>query len=77
LDKIELEKALEKLNAANIAINNSDVKEITGFLLPETANCEAEIAKATQDPVLRHLEYSSRFYKAIADAAEFNLKILP
>jgi hypothetical protein len=76
LDKIGLEKALEKLNAANIAINNSDVKEIAGFLLPETTNWEAEIAKTTQDPVLRHLEYSSRLYKALACAAEYNLQIL-
>jgi len=76
LDKIELEKALEKLNAANIAINNSNVKEIAGFLLPETTNWEAEIAESTQDPLLKHLEYSSRLYKALANAAEFNLKIL-
>jgi hypothetical protein len=76
LEKIELEKTLEKLNAANIAINNSDVKEIAGFLLPETTNWEAEIAETTQDPLLKHLEYSSRLYKALVSAAEFNLKIL-
>jgi len=76
LEKPELEKALEKLNAVNTAINNSDVKEIAGFLLPETTSWEAEIAKSTQDPLLKHLEYSSRLYKALANAAEFNLKIL-
>jgi hypothetical protein len=76
LEKDELEKALEKLNAANVAINNSDVKEIAGFLLPETTNWEAEIAETTHDPLLRHLEYSSRFYKALSDAAEYNIKIL-
>jgi len=76
LDKTELEKALEKLNTANIAINNSDVKEIAGFLIPETTNWEAEIAESTHDPLLRHLEYSSRFYEAVSNAAEFNLKIL-
>jgi len=76
LEKNELEKAFEKLNAANTAINNSNVKEIAGFLLPETTNWEAEIAESTQDPLIKHLEYSSRFYKALADAAEFNLKIL-
>jgi len=76
LEKIELEKALEKLNAANIAINNSAVKEIAGFLLPETTTWEEEIAKSTRDPLLKHLEFSSRLYKALASAAEFNLKIL-
>jgi hypothetical protein len=76
LEKPELEKALEKLNAANIAINNSAVKEIAGFLLPETASWEAEIAESTHDPLLKHFEYSSRLYKALANAAEFNLKIL-
>jgi len=76
LEKNELESTLEKLNAANTAINNSDVKEIAGFLLPETASWEAEIAESTQDPLLKHLEYSSRLYRALACAAEFNLKIL-
>jgi hypothetical protein len=76
LEKIELKRAFEKLNAANIAINNSDVKEIAGFLLPETTSWEAEIAESTRDPLLKHLEFSSRLYKALAGAAEFNLKIL-
>jgi len=76
LGKTELEKTLEKLNAANNAINNSEVKEIAGFLIPETTSWEAEIAESTQDPILRHLEYSSRLYRALAEAAEFNLKIL-
>ena len=76
LEKPGLEKALEKLNADNTAINSSAVKEIAGFLLPETASWEAEIAESTQDPLLKHLEYSSRLYKALASAAEFNLKIL-
>jgi hypothetical protein len=76
LGKTELEKTLEKLNTANNAINNSEVKEIAGFLLPDTASWEAEIAESTQDPLLKHLEYSSRLYRALAEAAEFNLKIL-
>jgi hypothetical protein len=76
LDKTELEKTLEKLNAANTAINNSEVKEIADFLLPETTAWEAEIARSTQDPILRHFEYSSRLYRALANAAEINLKIL-
>jgi len=76
LDKTGLENTLRKLDYANIAINNSDVKEIAGFLFPETTNWEAEIAVKTQDPLLKHLEYSSRLYKALSDAAVYNLKIL-
>jgi len=76
LDKNDLENVLKKLDSANAAINNSNVKEIAGFLFPETADWEAEIAAKTQDPLLRHLEYSSRLYKALSEAAKYNLKIL-
>jgi len=76
LENNYMENALKKLDSANAAINNSHVKEIAGFLFPETANWEAEIAAETQDPLLRHLEYSSRLYKALSDAAVYNLKIL-
>jgi hypothetical protein len=76
LEENYLEKTLKKLDSANAAINNSDVKEIAGFLFPETTNWEAEIAAKTQDPLLRHFEYSSRLYKALSDAAQYNLKIL-
>jgi len=76
LEKSYLENALKKLDSANRAINNSEVKEIAGFLFPETANWEAEIAEKTQDPLLMHLEYSSRLYKALSETAGYNLKIL-
>jgi hypothetical protein len=76
LEKGYLESALKKLDSANTAIKNSDAKDIAGFLLPETTNWEADIAEKTQDPLLRHLEYSSRFYKALSAAAEYNLEIL-
>ena len=68
LENGEREKLLKKLDDANKAITNSEVKEISGFLFPETTNWEAEIAATTADPLVRHLEFSSRFYRALAEA---------
>jgi len=76
MERSYLENFLKKLDSADLAINNSDVKEIAGFLFPETTNWETEIAEKTQDPLLKHLEYSSRLYKALSEAALYNLKIL-
>jgi hypothetical protein len=73
LGKTEEERALEKLDAVNKAISSSRVKEIAGFLFPETEGWEEEIAAGTKDALTRHLEFSSRFYKALADAAAYNL----
>jgi len=72
----EREKVLKRLDAANRAINGSAVKEITGFIFPETGGWESEIASAnahrTHDPFTRHLEFSERFYRALAEAAAYN-----
>ena len=76
LGENERERTLEKLDSTNKAITNSAVKEIAGFLLQEIEGWEAEIASETPDPLTRHLEFSSRFYRALAEAAEFNLKTL-
>ena len=76
LGKAEQEKTLAKLDAANKAITSSEVKEIAGFLMPETEGWEAEIAATTADPLARHLEFSSRFYHALAEAAGYTIKQL-
>ena len=70
------ENVLKKLDAANKTISASAVKEITGFIFPETGDWESEIAGKTKDPFIRHLEFSSRFYKAMAEAAAYNLELL-
>jgi hypothetical protein len=72
----EWEKAQKKLDTANKFIMESAVKEVAGFLFPETGDWEAEISNKTQDPLTGHLEFSSRFYKALAEAAGYNLQIL-
>jgi len=67
----EQEQIFKKLDAANKGISASAVKEIAGFLFPDTADWDAEIAATTADPLIRHLEFSARFYRALAEAAEF------
>ena len=76
LEKDEQGRALKKLDAANKAIAESAVKEIAGFLFPETGEWEAEIAAISADPLWRHLEFSARFYRALAEAAGHNLREL-
>ena len=76
----ERERTLKKLDEANSAIMKSAMKEIAGFIFPETRDWESEIAAAypnrTPDPFTRHLEFSSRFYKAMAESAAYNLELL-
>ena len=76
LGEAEQEKTMRKLDAANTAIKKSAVKDIAGFLFPETEGWEQEIASANKDPLMRHLEFSARFYTALKETAEYNLKIL-
>ena len=72
--KEEQERALKKLDNANMNIAKSAVKEIAGFLFPETTEWDAEIAATTADPLIMHLEFSARFYRALGEAAEFTCK---
>jgi hypothetical protein len=72
------EKILKKLDAANKAISASKVKEVAGFLFPELSELEAETAPepGPATPFRKHLEFSSRFYKALAGTAGYNLAVL-
>jgi len=69
-------KILKKLDSANQFINTSLVREIAGFLFPDTAEWEKELNTNEPHPLLRHLEFSTRFYRALAEAAGYNLKVL-
>jgi hypothetical protein len=71
LEEREREKILKKLDAANASIAQNAVKEIAGFLFPDTSGWEEEIA--ARDPLTRHLEYSARLYRSLAEASSFNL----
>ena len=69
----EQENVLKTLDSVNKTITESAVKEIAGFLFPETEGWEAEIALENHSPFGRHLEFSRRFYRSLAEAAEYNL----
>jgi len=73
LDEREREKTLTRLDAANKFISESDVKGIAGFLFPGTEEWEAEIAAESSLPLTQHLEFSARFYRALAEATGYNL----
>ena len=71
LDEREKEKALKTLDRANDHIKDSSVKDIVGFLFPETDGWEAEISANEKDPLIQHLIFSARFYRALSEAGQF------
>jgi hypothetical protein len=71
--KAEQEKILRTLDRANKAIARSAVKEVAGFLFPEADELEGP---PLEDPFLKHLEFSGNFYRALREAAEYNIKAL-
>jgi len=67
-------KVFQKLDRINAAIAESPVKDAAGFLFPPSAELERELVET--DPLKRHLEFSLRFYRSLADSADFTLKYL-
>ncbi|MDR1419657.1 MAG: DUF115 domain-containing protein [Treponema sp.] len=67
---------LPVLDSINRKIAESDVKDVAGFLFPPGRELEAALKTAREDRYGRHLEYSSALYRALAEAAEYNLRIL-
>jgi hypothetical protein len=74
LSPAEQEKLLAKLDRANRLITESDVKDVAGFLFPPIAELEADLRCG--DGLNRHLEFSAKLYRALAEAAAYNLSIL-
>jgi len=68
------EKVLQKLDKTNAAIAKSPVKDAAGFLFPPVAELERELVET--DPLKRHLEFSLRFYRSLAESADFTLRYL-
>jgi hypothetical protein len=69
------EQLLKKLDAVNRAIENSEIKDVAGFLFPPVEDLEQPPGPG-EDPLKGHLEFSARFYRALAEAAEYNLRKL-
>jgi hypothetical protein len=67
-------RVLAQLDEANRRITESEVKGVAGFLFPQTAELEANLKY--EAGLLRHLEFSLRFYRALEETVRYNLKIL-
>ncbi|MDR2159302.1 MAG: DUF115 domain-containing protein [Treponema sp.] len=76
LDAKEQEKILQRLDASNKAISGSRVKEVAGFLFPDPPELERSVRIPSSESLAYHLDFSARFYRALAEAAGYNLSIL-
>jgi hypothetical protein len=76
LDAGTQEKVLQKLQDANKAISGSRVKEVAGFLFPDLRELEKSVSIPSSEGLAYHLDYSARFYRALAEAAGYNLAVL-
>jgi hypothetical protein len=80
LDRTEREGLLEKLDAALGAIENSEVKDVAGFLFPprDTGRAEGNGDPDPRglDPFVRYLEASAGMYQDLAAAAAYQLEAL-
>ncbi|MDR2662150.1 MAG: DUF115 domain-containing protein [Treponema sp.] len=72
----EIREHLQKLDRANALIAESPVKDAGGFLFPPVAELERELTVPPSEPLRRHLEFSFRFYRSLAEAAGYTLSIL-
>ncbi|MDR1287313.1 MAG: DUF115 domain-containing protein [Treponema sp.] len=70
------EETLKALDRVNRRIARSEVKDVAGFLFPPERELEAALETAKEDRYGRHLEYSSALYRALAEAADYNVRIL-
>jgi hypothetical protein len=67
----EQAEILAALDEVNRTIAHSEVKAVAGFLFPPAGELEAGLA--ADSPFRRHLEFSARFYRALKEAAAYNL----
>ncbi|MDR1585899.1 MAG: hypothetical protein LBS57_00435, partial [Treponema sp.] len=75
-DAGEQERILQNLDAANKAIASSAVKEVAGFLFPDSGELEKSVRGVLREGFGYHLEFSARFYRALAEAAGYTLSVL-
>ncbi|GHV90509.1 hypothetical protein AGMMS50268_10120 [Spirochaetia bacterium] len=89
-DKKEQEKLLKTLDKTLEEIKTSEVKDVAGFLFPPadelgplntgeagtTGGAAAKGKAGEPDPFRHYLEFSAKTYRAIAEAAEYQLSAL-
>jgi hypothetical protein len=71
-----IETVLKKMDNINETITGSEVKEVAGFLFPPIEELEKELEAPQDDTLGRHLELSALLYRSLADAVQYNLKML-
>jgi hypothetical protein len=76
LDAAGERRLLQELDRCTRLIGESGVKEAAGFLFPPPAELEAALVSPPSEPLRRHLEFSERFYRALAGAAAYPLQLL-
>ncbi|GHU07963.1 hypothetical protein FACS1894151_03100 [Spirochaetia bacterium] len=64
------------LDEANRFIAESKVRDVASLLLPDTEELEKRLTFPETKPYLRHLEFSSLFYRSLEETAVFHLKLL-
>ncbi|MDR2070697.1 MAG: DUF115 domain-containing protein [Treponema sp.] len=72
----DLRETFNKMDDVNRIITESEVKDVAGFLFPPMGELEKGLTVPVSDPLGRHLELSAKLYRAVAEAAEYNLSAL-
>ncbi|MDR3138968.1 MAG: DUF115 domain-containing protein, partial [Treponema sp.] len=60
------EKILKKLDKVNHAIETSEIKDVAGFLFPPAGDLQKQLTLPGEESLRGHLEFSARFYRALA-----------
>jgi hypothetical protein len=71
----ETARVLDELERTNREITGSAVKDVAGFLFPPIAELEAGLESGPDSASERHLELSAKLYRALAETAEYHLKV--
>jgi hypothetical protein len=69
-------RVLSELDEANRVITSSGAKDVAGFLFPPMEELEAALTSPPEAGMVRHLELSARFYRALAETAGYHLRAL-
>ncbi len=76
LSDAEKDRILSYFDKVNLAVSNSQVKDVVSFLFPLLKDLEETLQTPETDSFKRHLELSWRLYRSLAEAASYNLKYI-
>jgi hypothetical protein len=70
------DRLLRELEGITRSITENPVKDAAGFLFPPASELEAALETPPPEALKRHLEFSEKFYRALAAAAAYPLGLL-